>query len=205
MYSRIKQAVKILFGRKLELKVDKTEAYVELGNNSTIIFNRIEVRDDPRKVVLTTGVDCHIEGYFFFETKNGNLTIGDRTFIGPSTFILINGISVGSDVLISWGCHIMDNDAHSLDFEKRINDVKDWKRGIAESKPGKYKNWEVVNSGPIVIKDKVWIGFNCIILKGVTIGEGAVIAAGSVVTKDVPDYAVVAGNPAVIIKNLKQS
>ena len=69
MYSRIKQALKILFGRKLELKVVKTEAYVELGNNSTIIFNRIEVRDDPRKVVLTTGVDCQIEGFFFLKPK----------------------------------------------------------------------------------------------------------------------------------------
>lgn len=205
MYSRIKQAIKILFGRKLELKAGKTEAYVKLGNNSSIIFNRIEVRDDPQKVVLTTGVDCHIEGYFFFETKNGNVAIGDRTFIGPSTFILINGITVGSDVLISWGCHIMDNDAHSLDFEKRIDDVRDWKRGIAESKPGKYKNWDIVKSDLIKIEDKAWIGFNCIILKGVTIGEGAVVAAGSVVTKDVPPYTVVGGNPAVIIKYLKQS
>lgn len=205
MYSRIKQAIKILIGKKTESKPDNTEVYVKLGNNSTIIFNRIEIRDDPKKIVLTTGIDCHIEGYFFFETKNGIVTIGDRTFIGPSTFILINGISVGSDVLISWGCHFMDNDAHSLDFEKRINDVKDWKRGIAESKPGKYKNWDIIKSDLITIKDKVWIGFNCIILKGVTIGEGAVVASGSVVTKNVPDYAVVGGNPAVIIKYLKQS
>ena len=55
----------------------------------------------------------------------------------------------------------------------------------------------------ITIKDKAWIGFDCIVLKGVTIGEGAVVAAGSVVTKDVPDYAVVAGNPAVIVKYAK--
>ncbi len=55
---------------------------------------------------------------------------------------------------------------------------------------------------PIHIKDKVWIGFNVIILKGVTIGEGAVIAAASVVTKDIPDWSLAGGNPAKVIKEL---
>lgn len=55
-------------------------------------------------------------------------------------------------------------------------------------------------SAPIVIGDHVWIGMNVIVLKGVTIGEGAVVAAGSVVTKDVPPYSLVAGVPANVIK-----
>ncbi len=76
----------------------------------------------------------------------------------------------------------------------------EWKRGLEEKKIGLYKDWSNVKSSPITIKDKAWIGFNSIILKGVTIGEGAVVAAGSVVTQDVPDYAVVGGNPAKIIK-----
>ena len=54
--------------------------------------------------------------------------------------------------------------------------------------------------GNVIIKNDVWIGMNSIILSGVTIGNGAVIAAGSVVTKDIPDYAVAAGNPARVIK-----
>jgi acetyltransferase-like isoleucine patch superfamily enzyme len=57
---------------------------------------------------------------------------------------------------------------------------------------------------PVVIEDKVWIGFNVIILKGVRVGEGAVVAAGSVVTKDVPPYCVVAGNPAHVVKELAE-
>lgn len=56
------------------------------------------------------------------------------------------------------------------------------------------------NRAPIIIKDDVWIGANAIILKGITIGKGAVIGAGSVVTKDVPDYAIVVGNPAKVVK-----
>ncbi len=203
MYSRIKLAIKILLGIKGKVKPNKNEKHVELGANSTILNERIDVREENEDKMLKAGTDSHIEGFFYFENKKGKVSIGDRTFIGPSTFIVINNITIGSDVLISWGCHIMDNDAHSLDFEKRKNDVSDWKKGYSEGVPSKYKNWSIVNSAPIIISDKVWIGFNCIILKGITIGTGAVVAAGSVVTKDVPDYAVVGGNPAQIIKYLK--
>jgi acetyltransferase-like isoleucine patch superfamily enzyme len=54
----------------------------------------------------------------------------------------------------------------------------------------------IINTSPIIIKDKAWIGFNSIVMKGVTIGEGAIVAAGSVVVKDVDDYTIVGGNPA---------
>ncbi len=102
------------------------------------------------------------------------------------------------------GCTFMDNNAHSLIWEERKDDVKEWKRGLEENKIGAYKNWDNVDSAPIILKDKSWIGFECVILKGVTIGEGAVVGSRSVVTKDVPDYAVVAGNPAKIIKYVNQ-
>ena len=56
------------------------------------------------------------------------------------------------------------------------------------------------NAKNIIIEDDVWIGFNCIILKGVRIGKGAIIGAGTIITKDVPSHAVIVGNPAKIIK-----
>jgi acetyltransferase-like isoleucine patch superfamily enzyme len=59
-----------------------------------------------------------------------------------------------------------------------------------------------LRTAPVIIKDNVWIGMNAIVLKGVTIGENAVIAAGAVVSRDVPANVVVAGNPAVIVKEL---
>ena len=68
-----------------------------------------------------------------------------------------------------------------------------------------HKNWDVINSKPITICDDVWIGMNVTILKGVTIGEGAVIGACSVVTKEVPAWSVVAGNPAKVIKSTIKS
>ena len=65
------------------------------------------------------------------------------------------------------------------------------------------KDWSNVKSKPIKICDKVWIGFNAIVLKGVTIGNGAIIGAGAVVTKNVEPNCIIAGNPAVVIKKIK--
>jgi acetyltransferase-like isoleucine patch superfamily enzyme len=61
----------------------------------------------------------------------------------------------------------------------------------------------VLKTAPVIIRDNVWIGMNAVILKGVTIGENSVVAAGAVVTKSVPENVVVAGNPAIIVKQLQ--
>ena len=76
----------------------------------------------------------------------------------------------------------------------RRNDVREWAQGR--------KDWSNVAHAPVVIANKAWIGFNVTVLKGVTIGEGAVVAACAVVTKDIPPYSLVAGNPAQIIRKL---
>ena len=98
------------------------------------------------------------------------VAIGDRTEIHAG-----ERVTIGDGTLISWDCCIMDRDYHKLMSETEA-------------------------TGPVTIGKHVWIGCNSLILKGVTIGDGAVIAAGSVVTKDVPEKAVVGGNPARIIK-----
>jgi acetyltransferase-like isoleucine patch superfamily enzyme len=189
--------------------IDRGERYFLAGRQSVNAGIRVSLRDNFKidrpgdTIFLKIGDNAVVSGNFIFENANGRMTIGDRTFIGGGDFICISSIDIGSDVLISWGCTIMDNNAHSLDFEFRKNDVVDWKKGIDENKVGYYKDWAHVESKPIVIKDKAWIGFKSIILKGVTIGEGAIVGSGSVVTKDVPDWTVVAGNPAQIIKQLK--
>jgi galactoside O-acetyltransferase len=64
------------------------------------------------------------------------------------------------------------------------------------------KSWVDVHDEPIKIGDNAWIGINCIILKGVTIGEGAIIGAGSVVTRDIPAWTIAGGNPAKVIKEI---
>lgn len=187
-----------------EIAVGETCDFLQKGTGSDI--NNLHVINrgiSNRSCSVVIGDECMVSGSFIFENNSGKIVIGDRSFIGGSTLICIDEILVQNDVLISWGCTIMDNNAHSLVSEERLQDVADWKRGVDEGRPGYYKNWDNVDHKPILIKNKAWIGFNSIILKGVVIGEGAIVAAGSVVTKDVPDYAIVGGNPAIIIKYSK--
>jgi acetyltransferase-like isoleucine patch superfamily enzyme len=180
---------------------------VKIGNNSNITNINIQIRkSDAIKLYLALGNDSVVGGTFVFENENGRIDVGDRTFIGgASKFISINNISIGNDVLISWGCTFMDNNAHSLKWSERKDDVREWKKGIEENKVGYYKNWNNVKSSPIIIENKVWIGFEVVVLKGVKIGEGAIIASRSIVTKDVPDWTIVAGNPAQIVREIPEN
>ena len=175
--------------------------WLQLGQNTTLQYLNLEVRKPVLgKKFLKIGNNSVVGGRFVFENENGLITIGENTFIGSGLFVSINSISIGNNVMVSWDCTFIDNDAHSLISAERKTDVKDWKRGLDEGSPGKYKNWGQIESAPITILDDAWIGFNVILLKGITIGKGAVVGAGSVVTKDVPDYAIVAGNPAKIVR-----
>ena len=177
---------------------------VQIGKNTLINDLRIEIRQEAaNKVFVEIGEGCILTARFVLETNTASMSIGNNSFIGGGLFVCADEIMIGSDVMFSWGCTVIDNDAHSLSWEHRKNDVRDWKKGIDENVIGIYKDWTNVKKKKIEIKDKAWIGFNSIILKGVTIGEGAIVASGSIVTKDVPDYSVVAGNPAKVIKYLK--
>lgn len=171
-----------------------------IDGTARVSIHKIVFRKPGSKQQLSIGAASIVEASIVFELPEGTVTIGQRTFVGASLLSAIESISIGDDVLISWGCTIIDNDAHSIVSTERMRDVADWSNELGSNDDRIYKNWNVVNRKPVVIKNKAWIGFNAIILKGVTIGEGAIVAAGSVVTKDVPDYAVVAGNPARIVK-----
>jgi galactoside O-acetyltransferase len=179
------------------------QRYARIGNS---IYDNINIRlEDPEegRIYLIIGDDCIVSGNYIFESKCGKVEIGKHCYIGCSTFISRNGITIGNNVTIAWGCTIYDHNSHSLDYSERRKDIDDelWSLRNGQS-IYKNKNWDPVKSSPITICDDVWIGMNCIILKGVTIGEGAVVGAGSVVTKDVPAWTVVAGNPAKIVKTL---
>lgn len=204
--------IKRIYNKILNKKVFNQETYIkELIQSKLINANessnlsglKVEFRGEKNGIGrMTIGNDCVINGTFVFEIESGIISIGNNTFIGGGIFICIENIEIGNDVMFAWGCTVTDNNSHSLKWSERANDVKDWKRGIDESKIGVYKDWTNVKRSKIKIKDKAWIGFNCIILKGVTIGEGAIIAAGSVVTKDIPDWSIAGGNPAKIIKEI---
>ncbi|WP_395074215.1 acyltransferase [Flavobacterium sp.] len=190
---------------KLKIHVNDNLSYILFPQSSNISNLRISVRNPLEdKKYLEIGENCLLNGDFIFEKKEGKIIIGDRTFIGGGTFICIDEIEIGSDVMFSWGCTVADNNSHSHVWSERKNDVISWKRGVDQNKIGLYKDWTNVRKDKIKIKNKAWIGFNSIILKGVTIGEGAIVGAGSVVTKDVPDWTIVAGNPARIIREIPE-
>ena len=146
---------------------------------------------------LAIGEDSIVNAKIDFDGSEGLISIGRRCFIGASHLVCRQRICIHDDVVISWGVTIVDHNSHSLFWTHRRNDVLDWAKG--------HKDWTNVDIRPVEIHEKVWIGFGATILKGVSIGEGAVVGAGAMVTRDVPPYAVVAGNPARIIKQIEQS
>lgn len=129
------------------------------------------------------GGDCILR-LITFNTK-AILTIGDNVGISNSSIICWDQINIGNNVVIGGGTKIWDTNFHSLNPTLRIS--------------GKDNN---IKTDPITIKDNAFIGGLCIILKGVTIGTNSIVAAGSVVTKDVPDNAIAGGNPCKVIKRL---
>lgn len=164
---------------------------ISIDPSADVLFHQISFKRNAR---LQIGHGSIVQAHIVSDREGAVVEIGRNSYIGSSHIISASRITVGDDVLISWGCHLVDHDSHSAQWSKRQRDVSNWRNG--------QKNWEHVSTAPIAVGNKAWIGFNSIILKGVTIGEGAVVGAGSVVTSDVPPFTVVAGNPARVIREL---
>ncbi len=172
----------------------RLSAAVKIGRGSSIAWRRIR---NIKGNSLSVGENSIVHAHISFEETGGEIRIGNRSYIGRSHLVCYRRLLIGDDVIMSWGITIVDHDSHSVDWEMRRDDVRDWGQG--------QKNWEHIAHAPVVVKDKVWIGFNVSILKGVTIGEGAVIGACSVVTRNIPPYALAVGNPANVVRSLKVS
>ena len=197
----IKSIIKYFLGISNRRNI-RYHAYIGGGTIDSGIKLRLDSPEQRR--YLTIGQDCIISGDFIFESRLGFISVGNHTYIGGGTFISRSSIEIGNNVTIAWGGTFYDHDSHSLDYLKRRKDIDD---ELDDIRHGRHfianKDWSDVNSKPIKICDDVWIGMNVIILKGVTVGEGAIVGAGSVVTRDVPAWTVVAGNPAKVVKTLR--
>lgn len=181
--------------------VDYKESVIFL-NSCSIRMDTIQKLERKVKIDDNTIVGCN----FIFESNEGEIKIGANTYIGAGTNLISRkGITIGDNVTISWGCYIYDHNSHSLNYLDRREDFKRYREDYLKfGNPVVNKDWGTVDSNSISIGNDAWIGFEVTILKGVTIGEGAVVGAKSVVTKDVPPWSVVAGNPAKIIKYLNE-
>jgi len=114
---------------------------------------------------------------------NAQLTIGNNVGMSNSTLVCMQQVTIGDDVFIGGDCKIYDTDFHAVPVAARLQNAPP-------------------RTAPVHISSKTFIGGHSIILKGITIGEGAVIGAGSVVTKDIPPYQIWAGNPAKYVADV---
>jgi maltose O-acetyltransferase len=161
---------------------------IELRSNAQTLFRRFNLLDSYRERHATlqllighVGQDSVIEPPFFC-SYGRHIYLGDHVFVNANCTILDNAeVHIGHHVMIGPSVQIF-TPAHALEAEDRI------------------QGWEVAQA--IVIEDKVWIGGAAILLPGVRIGCQAVVGAGAVVTRSVPPFSVVAGNPARVIREL---
>jgi acetyltransferase-like isoleucine patch superfamily enzyme len=117
----------------------------------------------------------------------GHISIGDGCGLSNTTIVCLSRVEILAETYIGGGCRIYDNDFHQIAPEGRIANRGD------------------VPSAPIRIGPRAFVGGHCVVLKGVSIGEGAVIGAGSLVTRDVPAFEIWAGVPARKIRELARS
>ena len=169
-------------------------ANVRLGDDTVIsgdlAFKRFH-SCEPDALVI--GAHCTMDGVHFDLGGKGRMNIGDYCYFTNAVLLCELEISIGNYVVIGWNATIADTDFHPLAPAERIADA------IACSPLGKGRPRPEIPKLPVIIEDDVWIGPNATILKGVRIGSGAWIEAGSLVTRDVPPRTRVLGNPAQII------
>ena len=154
--------------------------YQHRGKHSVIY--RSARMDTPPYRIFSLGDYSVIESFACINNAMGDVVIGDHTRIGLHNTI-IGPVEIGNHVNLAQGITVTALNHNFSDTNKRIDE-------------------QGVSTNPVTIEDDVWVGANAVILPGVTIGEHCVIAAGAVVTKDVPPHSLVAGVPAKVIKQI---
>ncbi|MBS1774559.1 MAG: acyltransferase [Bacteroidetes bacterium] len=171
----LKGGLKIL-GKQPVLKVP--------GSSKVILGDKVVLNSDFKNSNTALTYRCTLVcGY------NASITIGDNTMLNGVAVTAYSKVTIGANCQIASNTIITDTDYHPVDPETRKRQVLGYKY-----------DFDTVGKKEVNIGNNVWIGWGATILKGVTIGDNSIIAAGSVVTQDVPANVLVAGNPAVVKK-----
>ena len=137
-----------------------------------------------------------VSGELLVFPHGGSISVGEWCYIGEGARVWSAGsVEIGDRVLIAHNVNIFDSLTHPLGARQRHAQFREI---MLSGHPRSID----LGEQPVTVGNDVWIGANACVLRGVTIGEGAVVGAGSVVTKDVPPYTIVAGNPARVIREL---
>ncbi|KRR23765.1 acyltransferase [Bradyrhizobium retamae] len=152
------------------------------------------IRGDTDKIVV--GQHSRILGELLTFAHGGEIKIGEWCYVGEDSRIWSGAsIVIGNRVLISHSVNIFDNLTHPLRAAKRHEQIR---QIFTRGHPREIS----LDESPVTICDDAWIGAGAMVLRGVTVGKGGVVAAGAVVTKDVPAFSIVAGNPAERIREI---
>jgi acetyltransferase-like isoleucine patch superfamily enzyme len=128
--------------------------------------------------------------------RAGHIRIGSYVYVGDGVILsAAEEIAIGSGTLLAHGVQIFDNDSHPVDARERVQHFRAI-LGLESAGPAK------IASAPVQIGERCWIGMRSLIMKGVTVGDEAIVAAGSVVATDIPARVLAGGNPARVIKPL---
>jgi acetyltransferase-like isoleucine patch superfamily enzyme len=150
--------------------------------------------------LISVGSGSVLRGQLLVFPHGGKISIGKDCYLGDDSRIWsADSVTIGDRVYISHNVNIHDTNSHSISSEFRHKHFLE----IMSNGHPKENSVDIV-SRALIIEDDVWIGFNSVILKGVKIGRGSIVAAGSVVTKDIPPFSIVAGNPAQVIRKLEE-
>lgn len=191
--------------RSQQLKRSYNEWYqnATIDNNFEIQLSSQIFNESGNKANIIIGHHCKVLGRMVCKT-NGKIAMGNYSALEDGVSIqCLEKITIGHYVNIANDTVVTDNNSHSTRAEDWVKHCITTSPG-GPGYPGLGNGWEFSESSPVVIENVVWIGARCVILKGVTIGEGAIVARNSVVTKDIPPYTMVGGNPAKVLKKLEK-
>ena len=157
-----------------------------------VIANKGGLITIGNRLTLASGFLSNMVGMYqrsvILARDGGVIEIGDDVSMSAVTIYAFKRIKIGNHVIVGANTKILDSDFHPVDPVYRLANDDDKEHTITKE---------------VIIENNVFIGCNALVLKGVHIGRNAVVGAGSVVTKDVPDNCIVAGNPAVIVKRFE--
>lgn len=165
---------------------------VSIGTNA-LVHAQIQHIGNGKLVVGNNSV---VNGFLSLQRDGAEIRIGNNSGVNAGTVITAGqSVVIEDDVLISFNCAIMDCDGHSLRLSERRGDLQHHRK----------PSFDKAVARPVNICHGAWLGAHCIVLKGVRVGVGAIVAAGSVVTRDVPDWTIVAGNPARTVRTISEN
>lgn len=200
--------IKFLKNRLKEYRMGKIYRYwyqhAVIGKDFEIIGHADLFNESGKPECVKIGDRVRFSKAIVICKEGAHFSIGDYSVLQNGVSIrCAESVTIGDFVAITENVMIIDNNTHAIGVDNWVRHRVRVAPG-GPGYPGLGNGWEDSEKAPVIIEDAVWVGSGARILKGVTVGEGAIVASNAVVTKDVEPYTIVAGNPAKTVKKLKR-